>query len=217
MLCSVLFSGYWMAIFCAMVQCWRLDSLNKEQEPVCYFCLCALPNNGEKRFPLLKWNVFPVPAVYTFHIELCAMRMQSQWQSSLCNTNLLSCCWGTVLDERSKTRNMVLSLTSFHQYLFQNTTSSPMVWSYLVLLRYKEKTNQPWLTLFLAPCLDRGGLNKTSVRRKGCGLQWLILSHTLSQWGWCLTICTKPFRLSLGQEVLTHLLKKQGTPCWLGT
>lgn len=82
-----------------------------------------------------------------------------------------------VLDERSKTRYMVLSITSFHQYLFQNTTSPLTHWSYSVLLRYKEKTNQPWLTLFLGPCLDRGRLNKTSVRRKGCGLRWLILSH----------------------------------------
>lgn len=95
MLCSVLFSGYWMAIFCAMVQCWwRLDSLNREQLPVGYFCLCALPNHGEKMFPLLKWNV-PSAAPYTFHMELCVMRMQSQLLSSLCNTKLLSCCWGT--------------------------------------------------------------------------------------------------------------------------
>lgn len=82
-----------------------------------------------------------------------------------------------VLDERSKMRNMVPSITSFHQYLFQNTTSSLMEGSYLVLFRFKEKTNQPWLTLFLGPCFDRERLNKTSIRRKGCGLWWLILSH----------------------------------------
>lgn len=158
-----------------MVQCWwRMDSLNKEQELVGYFYLCVLPNNGKKKFPLLKWNISPV-----------LLHTPFTWSSVLwgCSHNNCPPCvtqnsfldaGAPVLDERSR-RVMVLSITSFHQCLFQNTTSSLM--EYLVLLRYKEKINQPWLTLFLGPCLDRGQLNKTSVRRKGCGLQWLILSH----------------------------------------
>lgn len=161
-----------------MVQCWwRLDSLKKEKDPVGYFCLCVLPNNRERRFPLLKWNMSPAQ-----------LHMPFTWSSVLWGCNRKDCppCvtqnsfpvgGAPVLVERSKARSLVLSITSFHQYLFQNTTSSLMEWSDSMLLRYKEKTNQPWLTLFLGPCLDRRGLNKTSVRRKGCGLWWLILSH----------------------------------------
>lgn len=178
MLCSVLFSGYWMAIFCAKVQCWwRLDSLNKEQEPVGYFCLCALPNNGEENFPLLKWNMFQILLHTPFTWSSVSWGCSHNDCPPCVTQNSFLDAGAPVLDERSKTRNMILSITSFHQYLFQNTTVSLMEWSYLVLLRYKGKINQPWLTLYLRPCLDRGQLNKTSVRRKGCGLRWLILSH----------------------------------------
>lgn len=155
----------------------RVDSLNKEQEPVGYFCLCALPNNGKKRFPLLKWNMSPVLLHTPFRWSSVLWGCSHNDCPPLVTRNSFFVAGAPVLDERSKTRYMVLSITSFHQYLFQNTTSPLTHWSYSVLLRYKEKTNQPWLTLFLGPCLDRGRLNKTSVRRKGCGLRWLILSH----------------------------------------
>lgn len=59
-----------------------------------WLLLCALPNNQEQ-ISSAEVKYVPDAMAHTFYAELCLTGMQSQRLSSLCNTKILSCCWGT--------------------------------------------------------------------------------------------------------------------------
>lgn len=130
---------------------------------------------GRKGF--LRWSGI-CPQCYCIHLSHGALCYEGAVTMIVLLVTQISFPVTGALSLMREAKLGIWSYPSLHfTHISSKTTSSSLEWLYLVLLRYKEKTNQPWLTLFLGPCLDRGGLNKTSVRRKGCGLWWLILSH----------------------------------------
>lgn len=91
---------------------------------------CALSNNQERRFPQLKRNMSPMlwhtPSMWSSVSQGCSHK-----DCPPCVTQKSSpVAGGPLLDDGGKARNLVLSIISFHWYLFQNTTSSLMERSY---------------------------------------------------------------------------------------